>query len=66
MNELKTIFFTLILAFSFAGIYACPDRNDGPAENIGEQIDDAAEDAGDKIEDIGDKAEDAVDESGNK
>ena len=64
MNVLKTIFLTLILAYPIVGIYACPDRNDGPGENIKEDVDDAAEDTGDKIGDIGDKAEDAVDESG--
>lgn len=44
---------------SLAGmLMACEEQ--GPAEEIGESIDDAAEEAGDAIEDAADEAEEAV------
>ncbi len=63
----------LLIMFAFAGVgmlAACD--NDGPAEEMGEKIDntvedtgdaidDAAEDAGDAIEDSADDVEDAMD-----
>lgn len=54
MNGIRIALLSLMLGTSFAGIYACPDNGDGPAEDVGEKIDDT-------IEDAGDKAEDAVD-----
>jgi hypothetical protein len=39
---------------------ACEDQ-DGPAEEIGEAIDDAADETGDSLEDAADEVEDAVD-----
>lgn len=42
---------------------SCDD--DGPAEEIGEDIDEAAEDAGEAIEDAADEVEDAVDDDGS-
>jgi hypothetical protein len=36
------------------GLAACTDR-DGPLENLGDEIEDAAEDAGDAIEDAADE-----------
>lgn len=65
MSVLKKIIFLLFLGLAIAGAYACPDSNDGPAEEAGEKMDDVTEDVGDKMEDIGDKAEDAVDSADN-
>jgi hypothetical protein len=39
------------------------DDNDGPVEDMGEAIDEAADDAGDAIEDAADEVEDAVDDA---
>ena len=40
---------------------ACSD-SDGPAENLGERIDDAMGEAQDRLEDAGDEAREAADE----
>jgi hypothetical protein len=40
----------------------CED-NDGPMEEVGEGIDEAADEAGDAIEDAADEVEDAVDDA---
>ena len=63
MKMINRLLLILFLGLSVAGMYACPDSNDGPAERAGEKIDDAAEDVGDKMEDVGDKAEDAADKA---
>ena len=39
------------------------ENNDGPAENIGEEMDDAADRMGDEVEDAADEVEDAVDDA---
>lgn len=39
------------------------ENNDGPAENVGESLDDAVDEAGDAIEDAADEVEDAVDDA---
>ncbi len=65
MGEFRKIIFMLFLGLAVVGTYACPDSNDGPAEEVGEKMDDVSEDVGDKMEDVGDKAEDAVDSSDN-
>lgn len=41
-------------------------ENDGPAENVGESIDDAVDEAGDAIEDAADEVEDAVEDATEK
>jgi hypothetical protein len=41
------------------GTAGCKEK--GPAEELGEKIDEAADDAGDALEDAADKVEDAVD-----
>jgi len=51
MNGMKIALLSLMIGMSFAGIYACPGNGDGPAEDVGEKIDDTVEDAGDKAED---------------
>ena len=53
MKNFKNIFaFTLLLG-SLAGLQAC-DKNEGPLEEAGETIDEAADDAGRAIEDATD------------
>ena len=55
----------LVLAFiAGAAFSACAD-NDGPAENIGERIDDAVSEARDRLEDARDEAEDAAEDIGD-
>jgi hypothetical protein len=53
----KLAFATLCLA----GLAACTDR-DGPAENLGERIDDAVSEGRERAEDVGDELEEAADE----
>ena len=43
------------------GVAGC-DETDGPAENVGEQIDKTVEQVGDKVEAMGDKVEEAADD----
>jgi hyperosmotically inducible periplasmic protein len=55
----------ILLATTFAiGLAAC--NKPGPAEKLGQEIDQATEKAGDKIEDVAEKAGDKLDEAGNK
>ena len=65
MSVFKKIVLILFLGMAVASTYACPDSNDGPAEDMGEKMDDAAEDMDEKMEDLGDKAEDAADSADN-
>lgn len=59
---MKTEILSLVLGFTIAlTVTACAD-NDGPAENLGERIDEAAEDARDRFEDVADEAREAADE----
>lgn len=65
MTAFKKIVLILFLGMAVASTWACPDSNDGPAEHMGEKMDDAAEHMGDKMEDLGDKAKDATDSADN-
>lgn len=58
-------FYTLLLAAIFSlPLVACD--NDGPAEEAGEQIDEAAEEAGEAMDDAADQVEEsAEDATGN-
>lgn len=49
----------VLLVATLAGVVAACEEQ-GPAEEIGEAVDDAAEEAGDAVEDAADAAEDAV------
>lgn len=42
-------------------LLACTDR-EGPAERLGEQVDDAVSEAQDRLENVGDEIEEAADE----
>lgn len=50
----------LLLAAAFA-VAGC-GKKDGPAENFGEQVDDAISDARDRVDEAGDEAREAADE----
>jgi hypothetical protein len=57
----------LLIMFAFAGVgllAACD--NDGPAEEMGEKIDNTVEDAGDAIDDAADDAGDAIEDSADE
>ena len=53
----------LLLAIASSFLMLGCDRNEGPAEEMGESIDEAVEDAEDAIEDAGDEIEDEVDDA---
>ncbi len=56
MRGMAAVGITLAVVMGTAG---CKEK--GPAEKLGEKIDNAADNAGDAIEDAADKVEDAVD-----
>jgi hypothetical protein len=53
---------TLSLLLACGLLAGCPN-NDGPMEEAGETIDEAAEDAGEAIEDGAEKVDDAIDDA---
>ncbi len=53
----------LLLAIASSFLMLGCDRNEGPAEDMGESVDEAMDDAGDAMEDAGDEVEDAVDDA---
>lgn len=58
MDLLKKMMICMMFALPLA---AC-DTSDGTAENVGENIDNAAEDARDNLEEAGDNLDDAADD----
>jgi hypothetical protein len=57
MKNLRPVVFTLFMLFGQFGLQAC-DVNEGPMEEAGEEIDEAADDASDTLEEA---CEDATD-----
>ncbi len=55
-----TLFKRMLLLVLFALPLAACDTNDGPAEELGENLDNAAEETGDAMDDAADEVEDAV------
>ncbi|MFP4276451.1 MAG: hypothetical protein ACLFQ2_03435 [Wenzhouxiangella sp.] len=56
----RTLFFLLLLAlFSAGALTGCEEP--GPAEQTGEEIDEAVEEAGDEVEEMGDEVEEDTD-----
>jgi len=55
-----------IAALSFGLVTTGCEGNDGPAEEVGESIDEAVDEAGDAIEDAADEVEDAVEDATEK
>ena len=47
---LRKLYFLMLLMAGMFGLQAC-DTNEGPLEEAGEEIDDAADDIGDEIDD---------------
>ncbi len=64
MKELSMLFkaslLAVALAMAFVPLTAC-EREEGPLEELGEDLDRAGEDAGDALEEAADDVEDAVD-----
>jgi hypothetical protein len=56
-----SLFLSILLATGGAMFLSACEDQDGPAEEIGEAVDDAADETGDSLEDAADKVEDAVD-----
>lgn len=58
--SIKSLSPLLLAVLLGTGLYGC-DATDGPAEEAGEDVDNALERGGEKIERAGDKVEDATD-----
>lgn len=58
-KRVRSLALALFLVLS-GGAFLTACDNQGPAEEAGENIDDAVEDAGDSMEDAGDEVEDTV------
>jgi len=56
---------TVSLLFACGLLAGCPD-NDGPLEEAGEEIDEAADEVGDDIEDAAEEVEDEVDDANDR
>ncbi|MCH4813756.1 hypothetical protein [Vreelandella neptunia] len=56
----KKLAIALFMALMAGGLVACDDQ--GPAEEAGENIDNAAEDAGESMEELGEDMEDAAED----
>jgi hypothetical protein len=59
MKLVNTVSTPLIIGALLLSLSGC-DRNEGPVEKAGKEIDQAAEQAGDKIEETGEKIQDAA------
>lgn len=57
--RIRTLAFIAIAALVSGGSLGC--REEGPAEKLGRQLDEAGQDAGDAFEEAGDALEDAGD-----
>lgn len=62
MSKLKLLLIMCVFSVPLAGC----ESNDGPAEEMGERIDDAAENAGDGLEDAADDMEEGIEETCEK
>lgn len=62
-NLLRKLGLAMMLALMLGGVAACDDQ--GPAEEAGENIDEAAESAGDSVEEMGEDVQDAADDAQN-
>ncbi|MDZ7789856.1 MAG: hypothetical protein U5L08_05045 [Xanthomonadales bacterium] len=57
-NRFFNVFFALLLALSVGILAGCEDQ--GPAEEAGENVDEAMEEAGEKMEEAKDEVDDAT------
>ncbi len=62
MATLRTTIVLTILLLGFASFGLSGCERQGPAEEMGERIDDAVDDAADKIDDAADDASERIDE----
>jgi hypothetical protein len=53
----------LLLAIASSFLMLGCDRNEGPAEEMGESVDEAMDDAGDAMDEAGEEIEDVVDDA---
>jgi outer membrane lipoprotein-sorting protein len=60
-NKLFNILCALLLALSVGMLAGCEEQ--GPAEEAGEEIDEAVEEAGDDMEEAAEEVEDEVDDA---
>lgn len=58
---MRSLFIALALAF-MSGIALSGCNDPGPAEQAGQEVDEAMEDARDALDDLGDEAEDVVED----
>ncbi|WP_048307814.1 hypothetical protein [Halomonas sp. PR-M31] len=60
---LRKLGLAMLMALMLGGVAACDDQ--GPAEEAGENIDDAVDDAGDNVEEMGDDIQDSAEDAQN-
>lgn len=60
-HKLFHVLFALLLALSVGFLTGCEEQ--GPAEEAGENIDEAVEEAGDEMEEAAEEAEDEIDDA---
>ncbi|MCH4561838.1 MULTISPECIES: hypothetical protein [Halomonas] len=61
-DMLKRLGLAMLIAMMAGGLVACED-DPGPAEEAGQNIDEAMEDAGEGIEEMGDEIQDSAEEN---
>jgi len=61
----KSVIAALVMGALIAGLFSC-QKNEGPAERAGKQIDKAVEKAGQQMQKAGEKIEDAVKDANKK
>ena len=61
----KSVIAALVMGALSAGLFCC-QKNEGPVERAGKQIDKAVEKAGQQVEKAGDKIEDAAKDASKK
>lgn len=62
MSKLKTAFILLMCAMPLMGC----DTNEGPAERMGERVDEAADETAEGLEDAGERMKEGVEETCEK
>ncbi|RTR03313.1 hypothetical protein [Halomonas nitroreducens] len=61
LQLLRTFALSLLIGMMAMGLAACEDE--GPAEQAGENVDEAMEEAGESVEEMGENVEEAAEES---
>jgi predicted acylesterase/phospholipase RssA len=65
INLGKSVITALVMGALIAGLFSC-QKNEGPAERAGKQIDKAVDKAGQQMQKAGEKIEDAVKDANKK